>query len=128
MAKKRKLEEEVMSKVKKCGNAVVHSVVTDLSPIMNSKKDTNTKYFRGQISDGKECKGVKISFQPQVCDALCGFLERKRCGVFDELSGVGCQRRGYRDWKHVLSSTSKMESSPKKFPDAEAIIVVKSLQ
>ena len=58
MALKRKLEEFDVSEVKECYNAVVHCVMTDLSPVKKSKKDETKKYFSGQISDGKECLRV----------------------------------------------------------------------
>lgn len=48
---KRKLEEW---DAKRSSNAIVHGVITQLSPIKRSKKDENKQYFNGQLSDGNK--------------------------------------------------------------------------
>lgn len=45
MACKRKLDYFDVSTVKESANAVVDGVMTDLSPVKNSKKDDAVKYF-----------------------------------------------------------------------------------
>ena len=39
MATKRKLEEFDVRDVKECGSAIVHGIVTDLSPVKKSRRD-----------------------------------------------------------------------------------------
>ena len=89
MALKRRLEFDV-SEAKECGSAVVHSVVVEVSPVKKSKKDEKVKYFRGQISNGKESVRV-ISFQPKLRDAMCKSVEKK-----NSVCLVNCQMRGAR--------------------------------
>ena len=43
---KRKLEEFDLCNLKECRSAIVHGVVTELSPVKRSKRD-DVKYFRG---------------------------------------------------------------------------------
>ena len=55
MAKKRKLEEFVPSDIHERKDGVsIHGVMTELSPIKVSQKNTNVKYFTGKITDGKK--------------------------------------------------------------------------
>ena len=51
---KRKLEEWDVSDAKQSSNAIVHGVITQLSPIKRSKRDENKQSFNGQLSDGKK--------------------------------------------------------------------------
>ena len=77
MALNRKFEEFDVSEVKESGNAVVHGVMTDVSPVKKSKNDQSIKYFSGQLSNSKGCMRV-ISLQPQFRDALCCSLEKNK--------------------------------------------------
>ena len=116
---KRKFEEFDVSEIKESGNAAVHGVFTEVSPIKKSKKDDKVKYFHGQFSDSKGCARV-ISFQPQLHDALCSSFEKKKALVW-----VNCQVHGVRcgGSEIVLTSFSKVESLPKKFSGLETIVV-----
>ena len=52
--KKRKLDEWDVSEIAESGGAAVHGVVTNLSPVKESKKNTSVQYFHGTISDGRK--------------------------------------------------------------------------
>ena len=65
MAAKRKFEEFDVSNTKQSPNAIVHGVVTSLSPIKKSKKSENVEFFSGLFSDGNGCKRV-ILFVPKL--------------------------------------------------------------
>ena len=122
MARKRKLamEEFDVGDVKECGSAIVHGVVTDLSPVKKSKKDEKMRYFSGQLSDDKSCVRV-ISFEPSLRQAMNDSLSKK-----GSISLVGCQVRAARGGgsEIVLNSDSKVELSPKKF-DGGVLVVHK---
>ena len=45
MATKRKLEEFDVGEVKECGSAIVHGVVTGLSPVKKSRRDEESEIF-----------------------------------------------------------------------------------
>ena len=114
MATKRKVEEFDVCDIKESGSAIVHGVVTELSPIKKSKKDENLKYFSGQLSDGKKCVRV-ISFQPCLRQAMNDSLTKK-----EAISVVDCQVRSGRSGgsEIVLKQLTKVQPSPKKFNEA----------
>ena len=63
-----------MSEPKESSNVVVDGVVTDLSPVKNSKKDDFVKYCSGEVSDEKTRLRV-ICFHPQLQEKLSNSLE-----------------------------------------------------
>ena len=69
MAMKSKFDELDVCDVKDSGSAIMHGVVTKLSPVKKSKRDDKVKYFNGQISDGKGCVRV-VSFEPSLGQAM----------------------------------------------------------
>ena len=87
MAAKRKFEEFEVGDVRDCGSAIVHGVVTDLSPVRKSKRDEKVRFFSGQICDSKSSVGV-VSFEPALRAAMCDAMEKK-----DSVRLVGCQVR-----------------------------------
>ena len=48
---KRKLEEWDVSDIEESAGACVHGVVTHLSPVKVSKRNSSVRYFDGKISD-----------------------------------------------------------------------------
>ena len=112
MATKRKMEEFDLCEIKESGSAIVHSVVTELSPIKKSKKDDKLKYFSGQLSDGKKCMHV-ISFEPCLRQPM---NDSKK----EAISVVDCQVRPGRSGgsEIILGQLTKVQPSPKKFDEA----------
>ena len=45
--------------------ATVSGLVTQVSPIKNSKKNATVRYFNGRVSDGKQTARI-ISFDPSL--------------------------------------------------------------
>ena len=76
MAAKRKLEEFDVYDFKACDSAIVHGVMTELSPVKKSERDDNVKHFSGQICDGKSSVRV-FSFEPALRRAMCKSMENK---------------------------------------------------
>ena len=50
-------------------NVTIRGVVTDISPIKESKRDSRLKYFTGKITDGKKTLRM-VSFRPKFRDEL----------------------------------------------------------
>ena len=106
------LEEFDVSEVacKECSKAIIHGVVTELSPIKKSKEDESRKYFFGAMSDGKHCVRV-VSFELSMRAAMNESMCNK-----EAISVVQCQsRRRLGRESEVMSSVSKVQPSPKKF-------------
>ena len=117
MACKRKLDDFNASEVKESKNAVVHGVITELSPVKKSKKDESVKYFSGKLSDDKDSVRV-ICFYPSLRNRMSSSFEKK-----DTVSLVNCQVRASRGGgsEILLTDTSKVEASPKKFDSTVAL-------
>ena len=111
MAEKRKLEEFDASEVQNSKNATVHGIVTDLSPVKNSKKNEKVQYFKGELSDDKGCVRI-ISFEPSMRQPLYEFLSKK-----SPISVVNCEVRDIHEGGQeiLVSNTCKILTSPKKF-------------
>lgn len=112
MAMKRKLEEFNLCDLKECRSAIIHGVVTELSPVKRSKRDDNVKYFSGQLCDGKISVRV-VSFEPCLKQAMYDSME-------DSVSLVGCQVRSgvHGGSEIVMSKMTKVERSPRKFDES----------
>ena len=65
---KRKLDEWDVSEIESTG-AAVHGVVTKLSPVKHSKRNSMVCYFDGELSDGHKRVRV-ISFDPSLRSVL----------------------------------------------------------
>lgn len=100
------------SQVCKARKAIVHGVVTRLSPVKNSKRDEKVKYFDGQIADDKGSVRL-VSFSPGLRQAMHDSLTKKQ-----PISLVDCEvmeaRGGSSEVR--INNYTKIESSPKKFP------------
>lgn len=116
MACKRKLDDFDASEVKESKNAVVHGVITELSPVKKSKKDESVKYFSGKLSDDKDSVRV-ICFYPSLRNRMSSSFEK------DTVSLVNCQVCASRGGgsEILLTDTSKVEASPKKFDSTVAL-------
>jgi len=65
---KHKFEELELSNLSEsCKHAIVHGVVTELSPVKQSAK--NCKYFQAQLSDGKKTIKV-VGFDPALHQSM----------------------------------------------------------
>lgn len=121
---KRKFEEFEVSEVASAEfkSAIVHGVVTELSPMKKSKKDERTKYFCGALSDGKSCVRV-VSFEPSLRSPMDDAFSKK-----EAVSLVDCQvRRGLGGCSEiVMGKFSKVQASPKKF-DTTTLVTEKEM-
>lgn len=73
--------------LRESGSAIVHGVVTDLSPVRKSKRDEKVKFFSGQICNSMS--NVRVaSFEPALRAAMCDAMEKK-----DSVRLLGCQVR-----------------------------------
>ncbi len=94
--RKRSENEWDVSEIEECQSATVHSVVTQLSPVKTSRKNSSVRYFDGRMSDGK--KSVRVVFRPN----------KERC------TG-GCASGSKEEMEIVTTNRSRVESSPRKF-------------
>ena len=62
---KRKFDKFDVSEIKTSNCATIHGVVTELSPLKCSKKNSDVKYFDGRISDGVKVARL-VSFDPYL--------------------------------------------------------------
>ena len=71
------LKEFDVSELEDDGNATVHEVVLEVSPVKVSRNNPEVKYFSGKISDGKKVARM-ISFEISVREVK---KRREVCGV-----------------------------------------------
>ena len=109
---KRKSEEWDVSEIQECTSAEVHFVVSELSPIKESRKNKKVKYFDLRVTDGKVARA--ISFEPSLRAA---FAESKDKGTPIKL--LNCSVKpvtGQADKFEIFANNhSKVMKSPKKF-------------
>ena len=125
---KRKMDEWDVSDAKQSSSAIVHGVITQLSPIKKSKKDETKQYFNAQISDGRKSLRV-VSFDPKLREALDSSLVKQQA--------VNCQVKESAGsaTELFLNEFTEVQSSPKKFrveesefkPAAEIPMMMKDL-
>ena len=109
MAQKRPLEEfEGVSEIQTCKSAKVQGVVTSLSPIKNNNAGT-TKYFEGEISDGKSCRRL-VGFDAKLHSKLQEYHERKE--ALSLANGEIKQNRYGSELEVVVRSNSELHQSP----------------
>ena len=106
---KRKLEEWDVSDIKP---SVVHGVVTALSPIKTSHKNSSFKYFDGRLSDGGNSVRL-ISFDPTLRSSLATSSEEGTTICINN-----CQVKPDKDGGNeiTLSTETKIDQSPRKHP------------
>ena len=100
-------------------SANVHGVfVGALSPVKSSRNNTKMKYFEGQLSDGS--KTVRfVSFEPKLRQQIeeahekCSSIALRNCAV---------KRNRQQDLEVLVSSQTKIHSSPKKFKIDDKVI------
>lgn len=96
-------EIEVSEATEEEDNVTIHGIVTELSPIKTSKRNSHVKYFTGQLSDGKKCMRL-VSFDPKLRPRLSESLgyssvvamrecRVKRASVGDNLEIVASARK-----------------------------------
>lgn len=62
---KRKLEEWDISDMKEAGSANVHFIVTQVSPLKESRNNKIVKYLDSMVTDGKATARA-VSFEPSL--------------------------------------------------------------
>ena len=118
--------------------ATVSGIVTELSPVKVSRKNSQVKYFSGKVTDGKKTVRV-VSFHP----GLRNQMEKSRIEG-STVSIVNCQIKqatqvGSSDYEILASTRSTVEASPtKKFqlpqdlklidPDTAADVELKDIR
>ncbi len=111
--RKRSENEWDVSEIEECQSATVHSVVTQLSPVKTSRKNSSVRYFDGRMSDGKKSVRV-VCFDP----TKRGALEDVRAKG-SAVSVANCNVKGASGSKEemeiVTTNQSRVESSPRKF-------------
>ena len=123
---KRRSEECDVFEIQECTSAEVHFVVSELSPIKESRKNIKVKYFDLRVTDGKVARAS--SFEPSL---RAGFAESIDKGT--PLKLLNCPVTpvtGQADKFEIFTyNHSKVMKSPKKFvigeecmsPDAQQI-------
>ena len=112
VARKRKVENVDVSGFDGTSEGVtVHGVITELSPVKVSCKNSEVRYFRRKVSDGVKTIRV-VSFEP----CLRSKLEKSRVEG-STVSIVNCQIKqalqvGSSEYEIVASKRSKVEASP----------------
>lgn len=107
---KRKLEEFDASPVNNAQKAIVHGVVTKLSPVKKNKRDEKVKYFNGQLADDKGCVR-EVYIHPSLRQAKHDSLTKQATSIVD------CQVKeawdmGSEVW---INQLIKIETSPINF-------------
>ena len=96
-------------RVTKC--AKVHGILSSLSPMKSNAKGT-TKYFHGELTDGKKKLRV-VGFDAKVHQKLCSFRERNEAVV---MSNCEVKENKYNsDLEVVVRKSSDFEKSPTKY-------------
>ena len=112
MAKKRCFEDFVgVSEIQVCKSAKIQGVVTSLSPIKSNKAGT-TKYFEGEISDGKSCRRL-VGFDAKLHSKLQEYHEKKEALALENCEIK--QNRYGSELEVVVRSNSDLHLSPTKF-------------
>ena len=93
--------------------ATVSGIITELSPVKVSRKNSQVKYFSGKVTDGKKTVRV-VSFDP----SLRNQMEKSRMEG-SAVSIVNCQIKqstqvGSSDYEILASTRSTVEASPTK--------------
>ena len=83
--KKRKEDTWDVSNIEESFAATVSGLITQVSPIKNSKKNANVRYFNGRISDGKQTARI-ICFDPSLHQTVDQALKNR-----SSISFVNCQ-------------------------------------
>ncbi len=113
LGKKRKVDEWDVSDMEQCSSGTVHGIVTELSPVKVSRKNTSVRYFDGRISDRRNSVRV-IFFEPALRSAMESAWQEKSA-----VSVVNCsvkEARSKEDGMEIMvTKKSKIETSPRKF-------------
>ena len=109
-SRKRKLDEWVVSEMEESAAAEVHGVVTELSPVKVSRKNSSVKYFDAKLSDGRKVVRL-VSFDPTLRESL----EQLR-SEGSTVAVSNCQVKDGRDGeKEIVATTrTKVQASPRK--------------
>ena len=94
------------------GQATVHGVVVDVSPIQTSRKNSDIRYFSGKMSDSRKIVRV-ICFDPKLGPAMEKSLEEKKPVVL-----VNCKVKTGKfsfPLEFMTSQAMRSENSPKRF-------------
>lgn len=110
MAKRSLAEYEVSEAVNKSDAAVIHGVVTELSPIKTSKKNTKVKYFTGMMSDSRKAVRM-VSFDPSLHEPL---EKSKKSSSTVKVTNCQVKASSNEEIELVMTNRSKVEMSPKK--------------
>ena len=108
-------------------NVTIHGVVTELSPIKTSKKNSTVKYFMGMLSDGRKSLRM-VSFDPKLRPRFNESFEGSNAIAVKE-----CQvkRASYGDALEILASSRgcKVEPSERSFelPQSSGSVDVKEI-
>ena len=107
---KRKLEWDV-SEVEESAHATIHGIVTAVSPVKVSRKDSNLHYFDGRLTDGRSSARI-VCFDPSLRSALESSREKK-----EAVSVVNCsvKQNSNKDLEIVGNKHSKVVASPRKY-------------
>ena len=112
MASRKRKAEDVweVSDVEESGSATVHGVVSEVSPVKVSRKNSSVRYFDGKLTDGKKTVRM-ICFEP----SLRSKLETSRLDG-STVAVANCQVKPARGGGVEIMATSRSEvsASPRK--------------
>ena len=109
--KKTKTECNVGEVISAESCATIHGVVTALSPVKCSKKNSKTKYFTGTLSDGAK-KLRMVSFDTRLRPQLCESLKDRTSVV---LNGCSVKEGQAGSLEIVSNGKTKIERSSREF-------------
>lgn len=93
-------------------SAIVHGAIIEVSPIKQSRKNKDIKYFKAKLTDGKKVARM-VSFEPAFHKEIQKFKDNEEtvsvtnCNVKESLDGEG--------FEVVIYNKSRISNSPKKF-------------
>ena len=112
LGNKRKLDEWEVSNVEESKAAIVHGIVTQLSPVCVSKKNSSVRYFDGKVAGERKCARL-LCFDPSL-RALCAESQANKTPV----KLINCQVKqsgNQAPAEIVLTSRTKLDFSTKQF-------------
>ena len=109
-----------VSEVASSGTGTVHGIIIgQVTPVKSRKKQTDVKYFEGQISDGVKTMRL-VSFEPTL-SCKVEEAQKAKCNVALQNYSFKRSRNNDEFEVHVIKKTSIL-SSPTKFRIDEKLI------
>lgn len=89
-----------------CESAIVHGVMTELSPVKSSSGNPKVKYFTGKMSDGNKTVRV-VSFDPALRPRFAESLENSKAIALSNCKVQGTQSKATNCTYELVASTKR---------------------